>query len=253
MTMVRQYGRLSVADAVNTLKSSEATVRRYFNELENSGEVMRVYGGICLPVSAPGGEYHFSDRAMTRIAEKQAIGRTAASLVSDNARLFFDSGTTVRECGNALVERIGREEVHDINIVTNSLIYNDNLPLCSHLSLIGGAVRPRRMDLCGMVALNNLERYNFSMAFLGADGVAADGTLTTTDEETSILAAAVLSRSRHGVILADSSKLGYASFAPYSRLDGEKFTLITDDQAEDSLLENFRQVGVRVIVVSAGH
>lgn len=246
MTMLRQYGRLSVGDVVSALKSSEATVRRYFTEMENRGVLMRIFGGVCLPVQARG-EYHFGQQSAVRISEKQYIGREAANMLVSGDRIYFDSGTTVRECGNSLAELLVQEKLHDIHIVTNSLVYNEALPQYCCVNLLGGTIRQSRMDLCGMVTLNSISRYNFSKVFLGADGIAVDGTLSTTDEETSLLAAAVLEHCDEAFILADSSKLGFSSFAPYGKLHGGKFTLITDLQADDELLGIFRERGVRVI------
>jgi len=246
LTMLRQYGRLSVGDVVSALKTSEATVRRYFTEMENRGVLMRIFGGVCLPVQARG-EYHFGQQAAVRISEKQYIGREAANLLVSGDRIFFDSGTTVRECGNFLAELLVQDRLHDIHIVTNSLVYNEALPQYCCINLLGGTIRQPRMDLCGMTTLHNISRYNFTKVFLGADGVAADGTLSTTDEDTSLLAEAALEHCDEAFILADSSKLGFSSFAPYGKLRGGKYTLITDLQANLELLEIFRERGVRVI------
>ncbi|MPN53740.1 hypothetical protein SDC9_201406 [bioreactor metagenome] len=86
---------------------------------------------------------------------------------------------------------------------------------------------------------------------LGTDGITADGTLTTTDEETSLLAAAAVEHSQSVLILADSSKLDRSSFVPYGALRGEKFTLITDSQADPAVLETLRKLGINIILADA--
>ena len=45
LMMLKQYHRLSVSDVVNALNASEATVRRYFKDMEKSGQLIRVCGG----------------------------------------------------------------------------------------------------------------------------------------------------------------------------------------------------------------
>jgi len=250
LSLLRQRGRLSVADVVSVLNTSEATVRRYFSEMEQHGQLIRVFGGVCFPSSGAVNEYRFSSKAASHQAEKRCIGFAAASLIVPHDRIFFDSGTTVRECGSALVEILRNKHIHEISIITNSLVYDDGLPQVCTLSLIGGIVRPNRMDLCGLATLNNLERYNFTKTFLGADGISETGELTTTDEETSLPAAAVIRRSTQVYILADSSKLGIKAFAPYGNLQGATFTLITDKAANQAMLDKFRDNGVTVIVAN---
>lgn len=250
LMLLKQYHRLSVSDVVNALNASEATVRRYFKDMEKSGQLIRVCGGARLPSSILEVEYHFNRKSTTRMVEKQLIGRAAAQLVESHDRLFFDSGTTVRECGNALVERCIAENLKDIGIITNSLVYNDELPKFCNMGLVGGNIRPLRMDLSGMLALNNIRRYNFSKAFLGTDGIASDGTLSTTDEETSLLAEAALEQSKSVAILADSSKLGIVSFVPFGTMNGKKFTLVTDSGADPEFIRFLQKQGVQVITIS---
>ena len=248
LTLLRQSGRLSVADAVKFLKTSEATVRRYFHEMEQRGLLMRVCGGACLNNSGNGMEYHFDSRALSRLDAKREIGKAAAALIRDHERLFFDSGTTVRECGNCLAERMMEKPHADVTIITNSLVYNETLARKCTMNLLGGTIRIARMDLCGMIALHMLNQYNFTKALLGVDGISEQGELSTTDEETSLLAKTVVEHSREVLILADSSKLGSISFVPYAVLHGEKFTLITDDAADRTFLEKLSGNGIRIVI-----
>lgn len=250
LSMLRQNGRLSVVEIVSALNVSQATVRRYFTEMEQNGLVMRVFGGICLPSSGAMNEYRFSTKAASHMEEKQKIGKTAAALIQPHDQLFFDSGTTVRECSRALVELARHNKKYEISIITNSLVYDETLPQVCKLDLIGGLVRPNRMDLTGMATLNNLERFNFAKAFLGADGISEDGELTTTDEETSLLAAAVIKHSAQVFILADSSKFGLKSFVQYGQLQGKKYTLVTDSAADKAILDKFRAKGITVIIAN---
>jgi DeoR family fructose operon transcriptional repressor len=114
--------------------------------------------------------------------------------------------------------------------------------------LTGGVVRNLRKDLSGLNALQNIERYNFTRAVLGADGISSDGILSTTDEDTSLLAAAALRRSKEALILADSSKIGVSSFVEYGKLEAGKFTLVTDPGIDAVLLQKFRENGVQVLI-----
>ena len=248
LSLLCQRGRLGIADVVSELNASEATVRRYFTAMERDGELIRTYGGVCLPSATNAAEYHFKRQSITNIVEKKAIGLEAAKRICSHDRLFFDSGTTVRECGNFLANFVNQETVCDISIITNSLVYNEDLAKSCRFSLLGGTVRMQRMDLCGLATLENMAKFNFTKAFLGADGISPDGTLYTTDEDTSLLASAALRQSRQVFILADASKLGSGSFAAYGTLRGPSFTLVTDGKADRKLLDQFRKNGVNIII-----
>ena len=246
--MLRRHGSLKIFDVVNALKRSEASVRRYFAELEKSGLAVRFHGGIRLPASRDGVGYHFNDAASAFVAEKRSIGRCAAALAVDGDRLFCDSGTTMLECGAFLSERLAARDLDNLCVVTNSLTLGSNLAAYCPVQISGGRIRLSRMDLSGSAALENVCRYNFTKAFLGTDGIAEDGSLSTTDDETTSLAAAVIEHSDEVFILADSSKLGRKSFVPYGSLSNPKMTLITDNMADKAFLNNLRQNHARVIV-----
>ena len=248
LRMLRCHGSLSAAAVRKALTLSEASVRRYFADLERSGEAYRFHGGIRLLTDKNSSGYHFNEAASAFTAEKHLIGMAGAALICDHDRLFFDSGTTAIECGNALSERLGAREVADLRIVTNSLAFGTGLAPRCPVVLTGGMMRLDRMDLCGSVALENVRRYNFTKAFLGTDAVSDTGVLCTTDEETSSLAAAVLEQSSKVFILADSSKIGKSSFVPYGTLRDPKVTLITDPSSSPAALERLREAGANIII-----
>ena len=174
----------------------------------------------------------------------------AASQICDHDRLFFDSGTTVLECGNALTELLGSKKINDLQIVTNSLAFGEGLTPHCPVFLTGGMIRSSRMDLCGNAALENVRRYNFTKAFLGSDAISPEGVLSTTDEETATLAAAVMEHSSSIYILADSSKLGKKAFVPYGNISGGNITLITDMPEDQELISRWRKAGVNVMTVA---
>ena len=247
LKLLRRCGELDVADAVAALGVSEATVRRHFAELEKQGSLIRVFGGVRLPV-VDDSVYLFQSRAVDHLREKRAIGRTAASLIGGHERLFCDSGTTVLEFGNALAARFEKDGLTDLNVVTNSLVYSEALAQCCSVMLTGGIIRNLRKDLSGLNALQNIERYNFTRAVLGADGISSDGVLSTTDEDTSLLATAALRRSKEALILVDSSKIGVSSFVEYGKLESGKFTLVTDSGIDTVLLQKFHKNGIQVLI-----
>ena len=248
LAMLRCHGTLTVSAVMKSLALSEASVRRYFADMERSGMALRYHGGIRMIQDKGFSGYQFHEASSSNTFEKHRIGETAAALISDHDRLFFDSGTTVLECGNALAEKLTSGVINDLRIVTNSLAFATGLtPLCP-VVLIGGMIRLSRMDLCGTISLETVKRYNFTKAILGTDAISSDGVLGTTDEDTASLDAVVFEHAQEVLILADSSKLGKSAFVPYGSLFDPKVTLITDHLADAELLSAFRDAGVRVII-----
>ena len=78
----------------------------------------------------------------------------------------------------------------------------------------------------GLAEKNFLNCNNFTKAFLGTDGIGANGELSTTDEETSAMAELVIKRSDEVFILSDGSKIGRTSFVPYGNLADKKSRLL---------------------------
>ena len=62
--------------------------------------------------------------------------------------------------------------------------------------LVGGLLRPETEAIIGAAALHSLQQYNFTKAFLGANGVALDAGFTTPDPEEAAVKAAVVRRAR---------------------------------------------------------
>ncbi|MBO5724126.1 MAG: DeoR/GlpR transcriptional regulator [Lentisphaeria bacterium] len=253
LKILKTYGRLTVQEAQDLLKISGATVRRCFADLEARGLILRIHGGALFAAGKQGSDgYMFQTQALSRIREKSLIGKEAANLIREHDKLFFDSGTTVLECGNALSRRICAGELHDVTVLTNSLAYNNTLVHHCPVSLSGGSIRCDRMDLTGSAALQGINRHHYTKAFLGADAIGEDGSLYATDEETAALAECAIAHCDHLFILADSGKLGKHAFVTYGKLPLEvKCTLITDSNAPFAMLSKLQKKGVQVITVPA--
>jgi len=248
MGLLKRRGDLTVSEAVEALSSSEATVRRHFADLASQGKLIRVYGGVRLPIALDTTEYQYQRKAVSKSREKKLMGYAAAALIANNERLFIDSGTSAAAFCEALSKRLEFGEVSDISVVTNSLVYSNDLSDRCPLVLTGGIVRSNRMDLAGIGALETISNYNFTRGVLGVDAVTPDGVLTASDEGTAQLASLVLKRSQSVIILADSSKLGKSSFVNYGRMDGSRYTVVTDGGADLGLLSAWRSQGIQVVV-----
>ena len=72
--------------------------------------------------------------------------------------------------------------------------------------LPGGLLRPQTEAIVGASAVSSLQQYNFTKAFLGANGVALDAGFTTPDPEEAAVKATVVRRARESWFLVDDTK-----------------------------------------------
>ena len=72
--------------------------------------------------------------------------------------------------------------------------------------LPGGMLRPQTEAIIGAAALSAIQQYNFTKAFMGANGVALEAGFTTPDPEEAAVKAAAIHRARETWFLVDDSK-----------------------------------------------
>ncbi|AEW99490.1 DeoR/GlpR family DNA-binding transcription regulator [Streptantibioticus cattleyicolor] len=237
---VATEGSANVHELADLLQVSSATVRRDLHVLHEQGLVRRTHGGAV--TGALSLELPVRHRLGTRQAEKSRIAAKAAALVPDGAVVGMTGGTTVTEVARALSDRTG------ITVVTNAVNIAADLVMRRdiHLVVIGGNARSQSYELVGPIAERTLANYHIDISFIGVDGLSPGQGCTTHDEMEAHTDRAFLSNSDRTVVVADSSKIGKATFAricPLNEID----TLVTDDGADPAQLEALRTMGIDVI------
>lgn len=236
--ILEREGRAVVSDLADRLGTSPLTIRRDLATLEERGVVDRRYG-----------EAVISESAVTRIegapslfeAQKDAIARHAATLVTDNELLFINTSSTAL----ALIPHI---TAHGVTVVTNSALARDlPLPPDGMILVTGGEVRTPRGVLSGEFALANIRSVSATTCFVGCAGISTVTGVTSTTQQEATVNSLMVERSDRMVLLADSSKLGVAAgftYAPLTRVA----LLITDSGATDEDVEVLREAGVHEVV-----
>ena len=77
-----------------------------------------------------------------------------------------------------------------------------------HVCVPGGLLRPRTEAIIGAAAITALQQFNFTKAFIGANGVALNVGFTTPDPEEAAVKAVAVRRARETWYLVDDSKFG---------------------------------------------
>ena len=220
LQLIKEREIVKISELVEATNTSESTIRRDLNILEEENYIKRLHGGATL-VKNKVEELSYKEKASKSTEQKRKIGEYAASLVKDGECIYLDAGTTT-------FEMIRYLEGKNITVVTNGL-YNINAlsEIGVSFYIIGGKVKNTTKAVVGVAALRSLENYRFDKCFIGTNGIHQNLGFTTPDSEEAILKSTAMSISRKAYVLADNSKFGEVSFVKISDLD--KAEIITDE------------------------
>ena len=210
-TMLAQGHSISVTNVARDFGVNPMTIRRDLKLLEQSGLLVRCYGG-AVAAQRVSLEFEFDERYRKNLLEKARIGQAAASLVKPGQTVTIDTGTTTLEIAKALVARNIECTVITSSLVIASVLWGNAR---IQLWLVGGRVRPRNPDLVGPMTELALDRVTADIAFLGAEGIDPDRGCFNPDLETARVAEKMAAHAHRIIVASDSSKLGMAGPARF--------------------------------------
>ena len=217
LALMAEKRTATVQELCEALNASESTIRRDLNELDRLGKVNKVHGGATLPDSQfRADEPTMAAKESLAVAEKRAIANAAAALITAEDFVYLDAGSTTL----ALARAISGPAL-DAAYVTNGVAHARLLAQKGcRVCLPGGLLRPQTEAIIGAAALQSLQQYNFTKAFMGANGVALDAGFTTPDPEEAAVKAAAIRRAREAWFLVDDSKFARVYPAVITELHG---------------------------------
>lgn len=230
-----------IAEATNV---SASTVRRDLAGIHERGLIRRTRGG-AIPQSHIRTGATLAESRRINPAEKEIIGRLAATLVCDDDTLLFDGGFTTYQVARHLQAR-------QLTIITNSL---DVIQVVAGrdsvtLIVIGGELSVVTGTNLGPKTAEEIGQFLADKAILGADAVSPTNGLSSPNLLTTQTKKAMIEASRELIVVADHTKLG--RFSPYRVADCDSIkTLVTDDKADPEMIKAFRNLGVEVLVATA--
>ena len=221
---------VTVTELCGEIGASEATIRRDLNELAQQGLLQKVHGGAVLAEGRFEREEPDVNTKRTRQqAEKERIARYAATLVDDDDVVYLDAGTTTM----AMAEHLSASRAI---FVTNGLNCAQLLmEKGMQVYMLGGRIKANTQAVIGTGALQGLERFNFTKAFMGANGVALRQGFTTPDPEEAAVKNRASEQAYLTYVLADSSK--FSKIYAASMFPLRRACIITDHLAEASYRE----------------
>ena len=244
LDILGQRGKVDVDDLAEELSVSAATIRRDLDHLAEQQLLTRTRGGAV----AHAVSYDLPLRYKTaRHADaKLRIAKAAAAVVDKGAVVGLNGGTTATEVARALAARSDL----DLTVVTNALNIANELAVRQQIKLVvtGGVVRPQSYELIGPLARLIPEELTLDVIFLGVDHVDPKLGASARNEGEAAINRLLAQRSGRVVVVADSSKLGGSAFVRICPID-EIHALITDSEADESVVARFRDRGIDVQLV----
>ena len=192
----------TVKELSDSLYSSEASIRRDIEALENQGFVKKIYGGVVL-AKYQNGVVPVSMRDSDHSAVKDELAKRAAELISDGDTVIMDASSTVRR----MIKYLGNKR--DVKIVTNNLrIFSECSEPQIKLYCTGGSYSEKNHAFVGPAAENYLRNISADLLFFSSQGISEDGIISDASEEENSLRRVMIEHSKRRYFLCDSSKIG---------------------------------------------
>jgi len=238
---LQEHGERTVEFLAQHFNVSDMTIRRDLQALADTGKVLRTHGGAA-PAAKVSFEFQFLNRSRSNQAAKRAIAMLAARQVKDGQSIMLDSGTTTLALAQELRARTG------LTVITTSLPIASELQFSSSIEivLLGGILRSDAPDLVGALTESNLETLHADIAFIGADGIDAQGNIYNDSIAVGRMLSKMAASASRVFAVADGSKIGKQSlmrFGNVSKWDA----LITDTSADPKVLKSLESQGTRVL------
>jgi len=217
-------------------------MHRLLRILDQDGKLLRSHGGAILRDDAKAMLPYAQIRG-EHIQEKSAIASAALQFLPASGCFFIGPGTTTCEFAKRLP---GGQNLH---VVTNALetalyLVANNV---ADVDFLGGGIRRDSFSSDISLPASEMDDLFWEVTFMGVAAIDMTRGITTVDRHAAEWERRIMEHGSKVVILCDSSKFGQFSFArigPVSMAD----VIVTDDGIEPSLVEQFRDEGVRVVI-----
>ena len=223
-------GKVVVSHLAGELKVSEDTIRRDLLDLDQKGQLKRVFGG-AIPLEKP--VINFFDRETADIALKQQLSIRALEFLESDQLVAIDGSSTNLQFAKKLT------------VLTNSysIAHVCSLKEQIRVIILGGNLLKDSMTTVGEVAAAQAAGYHPDLCFMGVYAIHPEYGMTIPyPEEVSIKRQLIRSSSRV-IALVNPAKLNTVS--RYQVCGIEDFTtLITDGHVPQEMASRYKNRGL---------
>ena len=231
LNLLNEKNSVTVTEIKELLGISESTIRRDLAALDKAGKLIKVFGGA---VAADGGfttaEPSVAQKAEINKDEKTAIARYAASLIERDDFVYLDAGTTT----GCMLDYIS--DATTAVFVTNAPSHAQKLARKGmEVILIGGRLKQSTEAVVGEEACRQIEKFNFSLGFLGSNGVSERSGFSTPDQDEAMVKKRAIERIHRCFVLCDHTKFYKVSPISFAKL--EDAVVLTDSAPQGNFQE----------------
>jgi len=234
--LLEKSGEVRLADlSVRYPDVSEMTLRRDLIFFEEMDLAFRTHGGARLFEDRKSEPYYRLRETENREA-KEYIAKLALRYMRGKT-IFLDSGTTMMAFARFL-------KTYNLDIVTTGPNIALELAATSNSTfrILGGQLNRHNLTVSGPFALENVGKIEFDSAFVVASGYTSGAGFTCGSQSEAELKKYVISRTKHKILLMDSSKFGRDMLFPFAKLNDLKY-FITDTRPPEWFLSAARGAG----------
>ena len=215
--LLEKKGRVTVKELSQTFNVTEDCIRKDLRELENRGNLKRVYGGAMIQRNHSDIK-PLDERKNINIDAKRSAALRAVDLIEEGDIIFLDVSTTNLEMAKILNKM-------DIKVTVVSNMLEIILELRKNPTIrtisIGGEFNKEVGAIVGAAANRYISEFTFDKAFIGVCGVNMDtGNISTLDLEDGNTKKTIIKCSNKSYVLMENEKFNYDEFF--------KFASITD-------------------------
>jgi DeoR family myo-inositol catabolism operon transcriptional repressor len=228
-------------DLCKNFSISMNTARTDIKSLLAKGSIKKVYGGVSTNLNVQYTSFEMREKQNTEI--KRKIAKAAAEYIDDRDIIFIDSGTTTMH----ILDYLPADK--KITVVTNSLSVCNQASFNENIQLIctGGNYQHKTNSFVMLEAINYINNYNITKAFMAATGVSANGDLTNSVSIECEVKKAAVKSSEKTYLLADSTKIGKAALLTYATIS-QMDVFITDQGIPDYFKKLCAENGAKIIL-----
>lgn len=231
----------SLDELVDVFQVSKNTIRRDVQELVESGEFKKVYGGIAVMKKEL---ESFQDRKVQNLTGKQKIGELAASFIEDGDIIFIDSGTTTVEIFEHIKEK-------RLTVLTNNLEFIFHATNYQNINIIstGGILERETNSFSNYNNLDIIKLYNINKAFMASTGISISNGVTNSSPYETLLKRTIVEKSNQVFLLVDHKKFDKYGLMTYCQLKYLHY-VITDELPPKTYQEYFNEHNTPIVCPS---
>ncbi len=246
LDLIRETGRVSVADLRQRFGVSEVTIRADLQALADQGLVVRTHGGAVPSSNVKEGvqELSLAVRRQKQVVEKNHIAEEAAAMVQDGEAIILDTSSTALAIACHLKDR------RELTILTNSLMVAVEMLDAPGVNVVmpGGRVRRDSASLIGVDGLELVRQFNIQKGFFGAHGLTKAEGLTDVSAAEAEMKRPLVAMARQVIAVLDATKWGRVGLMSFAHLE-DIDQIITDARAPAEMVAELGKEGIQVTLI----